>query len=135
MAASDVDVTDISDNESEKTSDSDFSNTETGQIIYCHFLLFSHSALKVKQKVHFFFNFYFMKESFLRKVEICKKGEGLIDNRLRGVLIELIFNSVLKGEKRLSFYLYEMNLKMRESIFIVRLNKEVPVYGIEKDLD
>lgn len=42
-----------------------------------------------------------MKESFLRKVEICKKGEGLIDNRLRGVLIELIFNSVLKGEKRL----------------------------------
>lgn len=34
MAASDVDVTDISDNESEKTSDSDFSNTETGQIIY-----------------------------------------------------------------------------------------------------
>lgn len=34
MAASDVDVTDISDNEFEKTSDSDFSNTETGQIIY-----------------------------------------------------------------------------------------------------
>lgn len=74
-----------------------------------------------------------MKESFLRKVEICKKGEGLNDNRLRGVLIELIFNSVLKGEKRLSFYLFEMNLKMRESIFIVRLNKEV--YGIEKDLN
>lgn len=40
---------------------------------------------------------------------------------------------MLKGEKRLSFYLYEMNLKMRESIFIVRLNKEV--YGIEIDLD
>lgn len=78
-----------------------------------------------------------MKESFLRKVEICKKGEGLNDNRSKfeplGVLIELIFNSVLKGEKRLSFYLYEMNLKMRESIFIVRLNKEV--YGIEKDLN
>lgn len=54
-----------------------------------------------------------MKESFLRKVEICKKGEGL--------------------NERLSFYLYEMNLKMRESIFIVRLNKEV--YGIEKDLN
>lgn len=34
MAASDVDVTDISDNESENSSDSDFSNTETGQIIY-----------------------------------------------------------------------------------------------------
>lgn len=34
MAASDVDVTDISDNESEKSSDSDFSNTETGQINY-----------------------------------------------------------------------------------------------------
>lgn len=42
-----------------------------------------------------------MKESFLRKVEICKKGEGLNENRLRGVLIELILNSVLKGEKRL----------------------------------
>lgn len=41
-----------------------------------------------------------MKESFLRKVEICKEGEGLNDNRLRGVLIELIFNSVLiKGGK------------------------------------
>lgn len=53
MAASDVDVTDISDNESEKSSDSDFSNTETGQII-CHFLLFSHSTPKVKQKVNFF---------------------------------------------------------------------------------
>lgn len=34
MAASDVDVTDISDNEYEKTSDYDYSNTETGQIIY-----------------------------------------------------------------------------------------------------
>lgn len=44
MAASDVDVTDISDNESEKSSDSDFSTTETGQII-CHFLFFfSHST-------------------------------------------------------------------------------------------
>lgn len=74
-----------------------------------------------------------MKEFFFRKVEICKKGEGLNDNRLRGVLIELIFNFVLKGEKRLLFYFYEMNLKMRESIFIVRLNKEV--YGIEKDLN
>lgn len=59
MAASDVDVTDISDNESEKTSDSDFSNTETGQIIYLSLsFIYSHSTLKVKQKVHFFFLLY-----------------------------------------------------------------------------
>lgn len=58
MAASDVDVTDISDNESEKSSDSDFSNTETGQIIYLSLsFFFSHNTLKVKQKVHFFFTF------------------------------------------------------------------------------
>lgn len=45
MAASDVDVTDISDNESEKSSDSDFSSTETGQIIYLSlFFFFSHST-------------------------------------------------------------------------------------------
>lgn len=76
MAASDVDVTDISDNESEKTGDSDFSNTETGQIIYCLFLLFSHSTLKVKQKVHFFFTFTLWRNLSSGKWKYVRRGRG-----------------------------------------------------------
>lgn len=41
-----------------------------------------------------------MKESFLRKVEICKKGEGLND-KIKGCFNRTNIYFVLKGEKRL----------------------------------
>lgn len=55
MAASDVDVTDISDNESEKTSDSDFSNTETGQIIYLSLSFFYLVTVLLRSNKKFIF--------------------------------------------------------------------------------
>lgn len=75
MAASDVDVTDISDNESEKSSDSDFSNTETGQIIYLSlssFFLVTAGVLKMKQKVKIFLLLLHAR----RKVNRCESGSG-----------------------------------------------------------
>lgn len=73
MAASDVDVTDISDNESEKSSDSDFSNTETGQIIYLSFSsFFLVTVLKMKQKVKIFLLLLHAR----RKVNRCESGSG-----------------------------------------------------------
>lgn len=73
MAASDVDVTDISDNESEKSSDSDFSNTETGQIIYLSLSsFFLVTVLKMKQKGKIFLLLLHAR----RKVNRCESGRG-----------------------------------------------------------
>uniref|UniRef100_K1R2C1 Uncharacterized protein n=1 Tax=Magallana gigas TaxID=29159 RepID=K1R2C1_MAGGI len=52
MAASDVDVTDISDNESEKTSDSDFSNTETEPELIAEAKSVSVRVIKTRQNKH-----------------------------------------------------------------------------------